>query len=108
MGFLYKLDKKYSIARKTSTPHIHELEIWPEKDLGIAKDPMKEKFIFMVCVEVDNLCIIPPGCVGKTLPATQYAIFRYTGRPLDMVSAYKYIFLEWLPHSAYTQSHYFD
>lgn len=100
-GLFYNLDKKLKIMRKETYPCTYELEIWPEKEIGDTSDPAKEKFMFMVCVEVDNLDEIPPGCIGKTLPACEHAVFRYTGKPIHILKAYMYIFREWLPKSEY-------
>lgn len=101
-GLFYDLDNKLKIKRKETYPHTYELEIWSEKEVGNPPDPAKEKFMFMVCVEVDDLNEIPAGCIGKTLPSTQYAVFKYVGKPIYILKAYMYIFKEWLPKSGYT------
>lgn len=97
----YNLDNKFKIKRKETYPNTYELEIWSEKEVGNPPDPAKEKFMFMVCVEVDNLNEIPQGFIGKSLPATEYAVFKYVGKPINILKAYIYIFKEWLPKSGY-------
>lgn len=100
-GLFYNLDQNVKIKRKEAFPRTYELEIWSEKETGTPPDPAKEKFMFLVGVEVDDLEDIPPGCIGKTLPAGEHARFIYTGKPIHILKAYIYIFKEWLPKSGY-------
>lgn len=101
-GLFYNLDSKLKIERNAQYPRNYELEIWSEKEFSNADDYKSEGFIYMVGAEVNDLNEIPPGCIGKTLPAAQYAVFRYTGKPIYIMKAYVYIFQHWFPKSDYT------
>lgn len=101
-GMFYHLDQSLQIQRKPEFPCVYELEIWSEKEFKSPPDPAKEKFMYMVGVEVDDLYDIPHGCIGKTLPSGDHAIFTYTGKPIYILKAYMYIFKQWLPQSGYT------
>ncbi|NOU64740.1 hypothetical protein GC096_11955 [Paenibacillus sp. LMG 31461] len=104
-GLFYNINNNVSIKRKAAYPFTYELEIWSEKDARMTSEPSKEKFMYMVGVEVDDLNEIPHGCIGKTLPAGEHAIFTYTGKPIYILRAYMYIFKEWFPKSGITMAY---
>ncbi|MEO0474076.1 MAG: GyrI-like domain-containing protein [Bacteroidota bacterium] len=37
----------------------------------------------------------------RSCPAGKYAVFPYKGRPSEAMNFYQYIFVRWMPQSAY-------
>ena len=69
-------------------------------------------FYYMAGVPVSSLEEIPMELVGKTLPASEYAVFAHKG-PLNgkaktIMDTYKYAYGTWLPNSRYVNAHGFD
>ena len=59
------------------------------------------KFYYIAALEVDSLDDIPPGMVGRDVPAANYATFRYQGPVAGISAFFRSIYDEWLPASGY-------
>ena len=66
-------------------------------------------FSYVICKEVDNLCTIPDGMVGKVIPKSKYAIFTAKGNNKSELGSrlgqvWNCFFETWLPNFGYTQA----
>ncbi len=64
-------------------------------------------FCYLACLEVADLTDIPVNMVGKTVPASTYAVFTVAGLAV-LHEAYRYIYQTWLPASGYELSGSYD
>jgi AraC family transcriptional regulator len=69
-------------------------------------------FYYLAGVPVSSLDEIPMACVGKTFPASDYAVFTHKG-PLagktgNIRDTYAYAYGTWLPKSVYVNPHAYD
>ena len=84
-------------------------QINPSATLGANMNFDKDGgFSYIICKEVNSFFEVPQGMVGKTIPASKYAVFtargeskKDVGRSLGQV--WNYFFTTWLPQSGYTQ-----
>jgi AraC family transcriptional regulator len=62
-------------------------------------------FSYMAAIPVSSLDVIPMEMVGKTLPGSEYAVFRHKGRLVGesntIKDTYAYAYGTWLPNSGY-------
>lgn len=69
-------------------------------------------FYYMAAVPVSSLDEIPMELVGKTLPATEYAVFTHKGPIVGssntVKDTYAYVYGTWLPKSPYTNPYAYD
>ena len=69
-------------------------------------------FYYMAGVPVSSLDEIPMELVGKTLPASEYAVFTHKGPLIGKANTirdtYGYAYGTWLPNSWYVNAHGFD
>ena len=65
--------------------------------------PETMQFYYMAAVQVSSLDNIPHGMTGKTVPASDYAVFTVKGCNAngEIGKAFRYIYDEWLPNSEY-------
>jgi AraC family transcriptional regulator len=63
-----------------------------------------QEFIKWAGVEVSDFSTVPSGFGSLTIPTGEYAIFMHQGSSTDN-SVFQYIFMEWLPKSAYKIDH---
>lgn len=63
-------------------------------------DNEQPAFDFYAAAEVSDFSVIPDGMITKELPASNYVVFRFTGKPQDsMQPVADYIYKEWFPQS---------
>lgn len=77
-------------------------------DIGICTDfePAKQKFTYIIGVEVESFDNIPKNAVIKTIPAAEYAVFSTPKADIytfisTIHRTWRFIYQEWLPSSGY-------
>ncbi|MBL6991135.1 MAG: AraC family transcriptional regulator [Bacteriovoracaceae bacterium] len=68
---------------------------------GNPKDINDENFMYMACVEVDNLDEVPQGLIEKVIPKSEYAVFTHKGSLDKLGETTNYIWGSWLPKCGY-------
>jgi AraC family transcriptional regulator len=63
---------------------------------------------YFPAVAVSSLQDIPGPMLGKTLPASKYAVFTVTGGLARIREMFHYAYSEWIPASDYEVAHPFD
>jgi len=66
------------------------------------------QWTYFPAVAVSSLQEIPESMLGKSLPASKYAVFTVTGRLAKIGEMFKYAYMEWIPASRYEVAHLFD
>lgn len=62
-------------------------------------DDKEGSFHYIASVAVTSLDKVPAGMVGKTIPASRYAVFTHFGKLDTLGETYQKIYQEWLPNS---------
>jgi AraC family transcriptional regulator len=72
------------------------------EDTGFFKsfNPMKE-FDKWAAIKVSDLDILPENMMKLIIPAGEYAVFRYKGKPSEAQATYQFIYGEWIANSEY-------
>ncbi len=72
---------------------------------GVSKEISKQEcsFTSMACVEVSSLEDIPEGMVGKTVPASKYAVFEHKGKVEDLTKTYERLYEKDMPKTGLKQ-----
>lgn len=63
---------------------------------------------YIAGVEVNNIDSIPPGMVGRVIPAATYAVFTHTGPLTTLHNTFENIHQIWLPDSGYEKAADYD
>ena len=63
---------------------------------------------YFPAVAVSSLEDIPAPMLGKTLPASKYAVFTVTGGLAKISEVFHYAYMEWMPASGYEVAYPFD
>jgi len=66
-------------------------------------------FSYLICVEVSNFDCIPEGMIGKTIPASKYAVFTAEAKskedtPKAIQQTWDNIYGKWFPASSYERT----
>lgn len=83
----------------TAGPELYAVDVFPA-DFFLAFDP-EAPFEKWAAVRVSDDDTIPDGMADLTLPGGLHAVFTYRGPASRGPAAYRYIYGDWLPASAY-------
>jgi AraC family transcriptional regulator len=83
-----------SIPERIKPERFYQFSFWPENH-------EMEGFFAMPSLEVENLRVIPPTLVGKTVPSGRYLRFIHKGPSSSVGKAYLYIYKSYLPESSF-------
>ncbi len=100
----FELWKKFS-PRRTEISHVvhsdlFSVEIYSNPSFYEVFDPTLE-FEKWGAVQVSDCANIPNGMEALIIPAGQYAVFHYKGKPSEAASTYQYIYGTWFPNSQF-------
>jgi AraC family transcriptional regulator len=79
---------------------LYSVEVYPNTGFFKNFDPSAE-FEKWAAVEVRNYDSIPESMDKLIIPAGDYVIFPYKGKPSEAQKTYQYIYAQWLPNSEY-------
>lgn len=88
-----------SIPKRISSDK-YVVQVYPSTDFFIQFDPhmIYKKY---AAVRVSDDVEFPEGLMRLTIPAGQYAVFDYVGKPSEAREAFQYMHRDWLPQSGY-------
>ncbi len=103
-------DKTFELWRSFS-PRKHEIknfigndlysvEIYPKTHFFQEFNPTEE-FEKWAAIVVSDFNDVPKGMSSLTIPAGEYAVFHYIGKPSEAMGTFRYIYDEWLPNSEF-------
>ncbi len=81
-------------------PELYSVEVFDDPSFFETFDPTRE-FVKWAALRVHDQDEVPDGMEALALPAGQYAVFHYKGRPSEAQGTYQYIYDTWVPNSAY-------
>ncbi len=86
-----------AISERVEPDFVYELHYRSVRDI-----------FFMPSVSVGSLTDVPLDMLGKTLPATEYAVFIHTGPASRLPETYLFVYNTWLPRSGYRIAYEYD
>lgn len=99
-----ELWQSFSPRRKEITnsvnSYLYSAAIYPTTSFFEQFNPNAE-YEKWAAVEVSDYDSIPNEMEILTIPAGEYAVFHYKGKPSDAQETFQYIYGEWLPNSEY-------
>ena len=73
-----------------------------ETSYGLCMDYDKDRFTYMIAMEVDSLDSVPDDMIGRTIPEATYAVFTARGPIVKAVQdTVRFIYSTWFPESGY-------
>ncbi len=79
---------------------LYSVEVYDDLTYFTAFDPTNE-FDKWAGVAVERLQMVPEGMSKLLIPAGEYIVFDYKGRPSEVGPTYQFIYGHWLPNSEY-------
>ncbi len=84
----------------TTGAELYSVEIYKDTDFFKTFDPTKE-FEKWAAVNVTDFDNVPATMETLIIPAGDYAVFHYKGKPSEAAGTYQYILNQWLPSSGF-------
>jgi AraC family transcriptional regulator len=92
---------KRADIKKTIGSALYSVEIYNDTNFFRDFNPAKE-FEKWAAVKVSDFSVIPDGMESLMIPAGDYAVFQYKGKPSAARATYQYIYGNWIPGSEYS------
>lgn len=80
--------------------NLYSVELYNDPRFFQNFDPARE-FEKWAAVPVSDFDAVPDGMYTLTIPAGEYAVFPYRGKPSEAKATYQYIYGGWIPQSPY-------
>lgn len=98
----FELWKEFGPLRKALAPeaNLYAVEVYPDTEFFQKFSPLRE-FEKWAAIPKSVVDEVPDALSEIEIPAGEYAVFSYQGKPSEAQATFQYIYGEWLPKSDY-------